>query len=178
MIVYHVAIETAGGYLTRCASARQASLEYLMGLRGRGVLIAAGPAPDGARCDLFCRAQQPEDVVELVESSPCFVHGLWIRYTPRSFAQFLEPWKMSPPVPDESRIATIVEGATPDVEMASFALIEARGAGRLALGGFFAGGNSIALMGTGDPADAMAELEATGLWTAGSLRARPIAYVI
>jgi hypothetical protein len=103
-----------------------------------------------------------------------FLHGLWTGYTRRSFAQFLEPRQTPPPVPEESRLATLVEGAAPDVEMASFALIEARGAGRLVLGGFFAGGESIALMRTGDAAAAVAELEASGFWTAGSLRGRPL----
>ena len=178
MIVYHVAVETADGYLTRRKPYRQANLEYLMELRARGLMIAGGPAPDGARCDLFCRVQQPADIATLVEGSPFFVHGLWTGYAPRSFAQFLEPWETAPPMPDESRVATVVEGVAPDVEMASFALIEARGAGRLTLGGFFAGGESVALMRTGDPAVAVAELEATGFWTRGSVRGRPLVHVI
>jgi uncharacterized protein YciI len=178
VIVYHVAVETAEGYLTRRTPYRQANIEYLMGLRARGAMIAGGPAPDGASCDLFFRAQQPADIAGLVEGSPFFVHGLWTGYAPRSFAQFLEPWEMAPPRPDESRVATIVEGAAPDIEMASFALVEARGAGRLTLGGFFPGGGGIALMRTGDPAAAVAELEATGVWTSGSLRGRPLVHVI
>ncbi len=178
MIVYHVAVTTAEGYLTRRTPFRQANLEYLMELRARGVMIAGGPTPDGLACDLFCRAQHPEDIGKLVEGSPFFANGLWTGYRPRSFAQFLEPWEASPPRPDETRMATVVEGAAPDTEMASFALIEARGSGVMLLGGFFPGGDSIALMRLGEPAEAVAALDASGLFTPGSLRARPLIHVI
>lgn len=178
MIVHHVTVETADGYLTRGQPYCQAELEYLMELRARGLVIAGGLAPDGTRCDLFCRTRQPEDIARLVENSPLFRHGLWTGHARRSFAQFLEPWETSPPVPQQSRLATLVEGATADPEMASFALIEARGAGRLVLGGFFAGGESVALMRTGDTAAAVAELEATCCWTAGTLRGRSLVHVI
>ena len=178
MIVYHVAITTAEGYLTRRMPYRQANLEYLMGLRARGLMLAGGPAPDGLTCDLFCRAQQPGDIAVLVEGSPFFSSGLWTAYAPRSFAQFLEPWEAAAPRPDESRIATVVEGRTADVEMASFALIEERGAGRMLLGGFLAGGESVALMRIAEPAEAVAALDGTGLFTPGSLRGRPLIHVI
>ena len=178
MIVYHVLVTTAEGYLTRRLPFRQANLEYLMALRARGLMIAGGPAPDGLSCDLFCRAQQPGDVDRLVEGSPFFANGLWTGFTPRSFAQFVEPWQAAAPRADESRIATVVEGTAPDVEMASFALIEARGAGQMLLGGFFADGASIAVMQTAEPAAGVAALDGTGLFTPGSLRGRPLIHVI
>ena len=125
MTVYHVAITTADEYLTRREPHRQASFEYLMGLRAHGMMIAAGPAPDGRCCDLFCRCSRARRHRKLVETSPLFVDGLWTGYTPRSFAQkFLEPWELPAPRPDETRLAaTLVEGATPDAEMASFVFI-------------------------------------------------------
>ena len=98
--------------------------------------------------------------------------------TSRSFAQFLEPWELPPPVFDGSRRVTLVEGETTDVEMASFALIEARGAGRMAFGGFFPGGRTLCLMREADPARAVAGLEETGLWIAGTLRGRPLLHVL
>jgi uncharacterized protein YciI len=178
VIVFHVAVTTADGYLTRRQPYRQANLEYLLDLRARGVMIAGGPAPDGRSCDLFCRAQQPGDIRTLVESSPFFASGLWTGYAPRSFAQFLEPWESPVPRPDETRTATLVEGAAPDPEMASFALIEARGAGQLLLGGFFPGGECVAFMRSADPAAAVAALEASGVFAAGSLRPRSLVHVI
>ena len=178
MIVYHVAITTAEDYPTRREASRRATFEYLMGLRGHGVIIAAGPAPDGRSCDLFCRVQQPEHIGALIERSPAFADRLWTGYAPRSFAQFLEPWALPAPCPDETRLATLVEGATPDAEMASFVFIEERGAGRLLFGGFFPDGSSLAFMTVADPAASIAPLAASGLFTAGSLRARPLLHVI
>ena len=99
MIVYHVAITTVDAYLTRREPHRQASFEHLMGLRAHGMMIAAGRAPDGRSCDLFCRVQQPGDIEKLVETNPFFVDGLWTGYAPRSFAQFLEPWELPAPHP-------------------------------------------------------------------------------
>ena len=178
MIVYHVAITTADDYLTRREPHRQTSFEHLMGLRAHGMMIAAGPAPDGRSWDLFCRVQQPGDIQKLVETNPLFVGGLWTGYTPRSFAQFLEPWELPAPFPDESRLATLVEGATPDAEMASFVFIEERGAGRLLFGGFFPDGSSLAFMTSPDPGPAIAPLDASGLFTAGTLRARPFIHIV
>ena len=178
MIVYHVAITTADDYLTRREPHRRASFEHLMRLRGHGVMIAAGPAPDGRSCDLFCRVQQPEDVQKLVETNPLFMDGLWTGYTPHSFAQFLDPWELPAPCPDETRDATLVEGSTPDAEMASFVFIEERGAGRLLFGGFFPDGSSLAFMISADPTAAIAPLDASGLFTAGTLRARPLLHIL
>jgi uncharacterized protein YciI len=178
VIVFHVAVTTADGYLTRRQSSRQANFEYLLALRARGMVIAGGPAPDGRSCDLFCRVQQPDDIRALVEASPFFASGLWTGYAPRSFARFLEPWQALAPCPEETRMATVVEGAAPDPEMASFALIEARGAGRLLLGGFFPGGDCLAFMRSSDPAGAVAALESSGVFTPGGLRGRPLVHVI
>jgi hypothetical protein len=81
-------------------------------------------------------------------------------------------------VTDGSRQVTIVEGLTPDVDMASLALIEARGAGRMAFGGFFPSGETLAVMRTADPTEAAKWLDETGLWTAGTLTTRPWLYVL
>jgi hypothetical protein len=106
------------------------------------------------------------------------IGGVWASYAPRSFAQFLEPWELPPLVTDGSRRVTIVEGAAPDVEMASFALIEARGGGRMAFGGFFPGGETLAVMRGDDATKALDELRATGFWNESSLRARPLLYAL
>jgi uncharacterized protein YciI len=178
VIVYHVAVTTADDFLTRREPHRQATFEYWMALRAAGALIAGGAARDGASYDLVCRARQPADLRDLIEKTPFFAEGLWTAYTPRTFSDFVEPWQLAPPRPDEARIATIVEGKTPDTEMASFALIEERGAGRLLCGGFFPDGASLALMSASDPDAALAALDASGLFTPGSLRARAIAHIV
>jgi uncharacterized protein YciI len=178
MIVYHVAVRAAADYRTRREAHRKAHLERILGLRARGLCLGGGPAPDGQTADLFYRTDQPGDLTRLIEEDPYYTGGVWMSYEPRTFAQFLEPWELPPPVFDGSRQVTLVEGETPDTEMASFALIEARGAGRMAFGGFFAGGQTLCLMRTADPAQAVAQLDETGLWTSCTLRGRPLLHVL
>jgi hypothetical protein len=62
--------------------------------------------------------------------------------------------------------------------MASFALIEARGGGRMAFGGFFPGGATWAIMRSTEPDTVLAELAETGFWKPGSLTARPLLHVL
>lgn len=178
MIVYHVAIATTPDYTARRESYRREHFEHLMALRAQGVLLALGTATDGSGADLVCRVGQPDDVRALIESMPLSRAGLWTGFAPRSFAQFLEPWSLPAPSPDDSRVATIVEGATDDAEMASFAMIEERGAGRLLLGGFFPDGACLAFTTLPDPAAAVAALDASGLFTPGSLRARSLVHTL
>jgi uncharacterized protein YciI len=178
VIVYHVAVTTADDYLRKREPHRKAHLERLTALRGHGLVIGGGPSPDGRGADVFYRVGQPDDLRRLVEEDPYFTGGVWAAYTPRSFAQFLEPWELPPLVVDGSRTVTVVEGVATDVEMASFALIEARGGGRMAFGGFFPGGDTLAVMRGDDAAKALAELSATGFWTAETLRARPLLHVL
>jgi uncharacterized protein YciI len=178
VIVYHVAIRTGDDYVAKRAPHREAHLQRLMALRVRGLVIGGGPSPDGRTADVFYRVTRPDDLRQLIEEDPYFIGGVWPTYTERSFAQFLEPWEMPPLVTDGSRPVTLVEGLTPDVEMASFALIEARGAGRMAFGGFFPGGETLAVMRGDDAGKAMADLRASGFWQEGTLRARPLLHVL
>jgi uncharacterized protein YciI len=178
VIVFHVAVVTVDDYVARREPYRKAHLERLIALRDRGMCIAGGPSPDGRSADIFYRVDQPEHVARLVEEDPYFTGGVWRGYERRSFGQFVEPWEPAPVVTDGSRAATLVEGLVDDVEMASFVLIEARGAGRMVFGGFFPGGESLALMREADGAAAVASLEATGFWRAGSLRGRPYLHVL
>lgn len=178
MIVYHVAVTTSDDYLQKREPHRKAHLERLMALRGHGLVIGGGPSPDGRGADVFYRVGQPDDLRRVVEEDPYFTGGVWAAYTPRSFAQFLEPWELPPLVMDGSRPVTLVEGVATDVEMASFALIEARGGGRMAFGGFFPGGDTLAVMRGDDAAKALEEFSATGFWTAATLRARPLLHVL
>ena len=178
MIVLHVAITAADDYLTRREAHRRAHLERLQGLRAAGILIGGGPAPDGRTGDLFYRLQQPAQLKNAIEEDPYWTGGVWTKYASRSFAQFVDPWELVPVVLDSSRKVTIVEGPTADHDMAQFALIEMRGAGRVHLGGFFESGETLALAKSADPQEAIGWFAETGFWNPGALTARPLLHVL
>jgi uncharacterized protein len=178
VIVYHVGITAAEDYRTRREHHRKAHLDRIIALRAAGLSLGGGPAPDGRTADLFYRVDQPADVTRLVEEDPYFTGGVWTAYNAKSFSRFLERWELPPVVIDGSRRVTLVEGLAADVEMASFALIEARGAGRMAFGGFFADGQTLCLMRASDPDEAIASLRETGLWKPETLRGRPLLHVL
>jgi uncharacterized protein len=178
VIVYHIAVTTAEDYLTRREPHRREHIERLQGLRAAGILIGGGPAPDGVGADLVYRLQQPGQIKNAMEEDPYWTSGAWTAYEPRSFTQFVEPWEMVPVVLDGSRRVTIVEGTTSDHDMAQFTLIEMRGAGRLAFGGFFEGGETFAVTRTTDGAEALTWFAETGFWKPGGLTARPFLHVL
>ncbi|MFQ5520498.1 MAG: hypothetical protein ACE5FK_03800, partial [Candidatus Methylomirabilia bacterium] len=117
-------------------------------------------------------------ITPLLEEDPYYTHGAWTEYQLRSFGQFLEPWESSPVVTDGSRTATLAEGIATEPEMAMFALIEFRGSGRLAYGGFFEGGQMLGLFRTADPEEARGWLRETGFWKPESLTGRPLLWVL
>ncbi len=178
MIVFHIAVTAAADYLTRREAHRRAHIERLQGLRAAGILIGGGPAPDGKIADIFYRLQQPAQLKNAIEEDPYWTGGVWTRYEPRSFAQFVEPWEQVPVVLDGSRTVTIVEGPVADHDMAQFALIEMRGAGRVHFGGFFEGGQTLALAKTADAPQALGWFAETGFWQPGGLTARPLLHVL
>ena len=178
MIVYHIAITAADDYATRRTAHRRAHLERVQGLRAAGILIGGGPASDGRTADLVYRLQQPAQIKHAIEEDPYWTGGVWTAYEPRSFSQFVEPWELPPVVTDGSRVVTVVEGPTADHAMAQFALIEMRGAGRVAFGGFFDDGGTLAFACTADAAEAIGWVADTGLWKPGQLRGRPLLYVL
>src|SRR5262249_52728709 len=157
---------------------RRAHLERITALRGAGLCVGGGPAPDGRTAEIFYRTAQPGDLARLVEEDPYFTGGVWTGYTARSFSQFLEPWEIPPVVIDGPRRVALVEGVADDAERASFAPVEAGGAGRMAFGGFFGDGLTLAVMRMADPAEAVAALAETGQWKPATLAGRPLLHVL
>ena len=178
MILFHINVTAAGDYLTRREPYRREHIERLQGLRAVGILIGGGPAPDGQTADVFYRLQQPGQLKNAIEEDPYWLNGVWTGYTPRSFTEFVEPWQMVPVVLDGSRRVTVVEGLTTEHEMAQFALIEMRGASRVAFGGFFEGGQTLALANTADAEEALGWFRESGFWQADRLSARPLLHVL
>jgi uncharacterized protein YciI len=179
VIVAHVAITTSPDYLTRREPHREAHIERLLELRGRGVLVGGGPAPDGSSVDLFYRVARPDQLAPVIEQDPYYREGAWTGYRSRSFAQFVEPWEPPPVVLDGSRPVTLVEGPAGDPGMAQLALVELRGAKRMAFGGLLDDrGRTLAVLRTADPGEATGWLEESGAWTAAELSARPLLYVL
>jgi uncharacterized protein YciI len=178
VIVFHMAVTAADDYLTRREAHRRAHIERVQGLRAAGILIGGGPSPDGRTADLVYRLQQPSQIKHAMEEDPYWLGGVWTGYTPRSFTEFVEPWEMVPVVLDGSRVVTIVEGPTSDHEIAQFALIEMRGAGRVAFGGFFEGGGTFALARTRDADEALAWFGESGAWRREALTTRPLLHVL
>lgn len=178
MIVYQVRVTTVDDYPVKREAHRRAHIERLQGLRQLGISLGGGPAPDGRTADLVYRLQRPDQVKNALEEDPYWLGGVWTRYEPRSFSQFVEPWEMIPVVLDGTRRATIVEGAVAEHDMAQFALIEMRGAGRLHLGGFFEDGQTWALTRTADADEARTWFADTGFWKPDTLTTRPLLHVL
>lgn len=178
MIVVHVAVTCAEDYLVRREPHRRDHIERLSALRQAGAVITGGPAPDVRAADVVYRLQQPAQVAPAVEEDPYWTSGAWTGYTSRFFTRFVEPWQLPEIVLDGSRQATIVEGRVADPDMAEFALIEMRGAGRVAFGGFFENDETFALCATADVTQATGWFEETGFWASGGLRARSFLWVL
>jgi uncharacterized protein YciI len=178
VIVLHVAVTTADDYLTRREPHRRAHIERLTALRRAGIVVAGGPAPDGQRADLFYRLHEPSQLESVIAEDPYWIAGAWTGYRPRSFTEFVEPWETAPVVLDGSRRITIVEGPALDREMAQFAMIEMRGAGRVVLGGFFEDGSTLALAKAEESAEALGWFLDTGFWRSDGLTARPFLHVL
>lgn len=178
MIIAHVAVTTADDYVTRRAPHREAHLARLTDFRSRGLFVGGGPAPDGRSADLVYRAPDEVTVRRLLDEDPYTAGGAWTGYRLTPFTEFLEPWRLPPVVTDGSRRVTILEGRATDLDMAPLALVEGRGAGRLLFGGLFAGGETLLVMASPEPDEALRWLAETGFWDPATLRARPLLYVL
>ena len=179
MTVVHVRITCSDDYVARRAPVRQAHIERLFRLRASSTLVAGGPDPGGRIAELFYRVPDAGALRSLVEEDPYYRAGAWTGYVPRTFETFVEPWDPAPPVVlDGSRPALVVEGPTADRDMAQLALVQLRGAGRVAFGGFLPDGATLAVARTTDGDEATGWLAETGCWKAGDLATRAWLYVI
>jgi hypothetical protein len=178
MPVYHAVITTSEDYIERRAKHRRAHLDGILGLRGQGLVVGGGPAPDGRTAEIFSRAQQRGEVLRLIEEDPYHLAGAWTSYALRAFTEFIGPLELPPPVTDGSRRAILVEGVALQAGKAKLALVGLRDAGRLGFGGLFEGGATLALLMSPDAAQARGWLVETGSWKEGSLPARPFLYVL
>jgi uncharacterized protein len=178
VIAVHVVATGAPDYFTRREAHRQAHIERLVELRGRGALVGGGPAPDGRTAEIFYRLKRPAELAPVVEEDPYYRGGVWTAYASRSFSHFVEPWEVPPVVLDGSRRATVVEGPTTDPDMAQLALVELRGGGRLLFGGLLDGPLTLAVMRSADAAEATGWLAETGFWASDRLASRSWLYVL
>jgi uncharacterized protein len=178
MIVYHVAFTTSDDYVARREPHRRAHMDRLQGLRAAGIVVAGGPAPDGTSAEIVYRLQQAGQLPLVIEEDPYWRAKAWTGYAPRSFTEFVEPWELPPIVLDGSRRVTIIEARTADRDMAQFALIEMRGAGRVVLGGLFDDGTTLAIAKTGDADVALGWFRDSGFWAAEGMTARPLLHVL
>jgi uncharacterized protein YciI len=178
VIVFHIAVTTVDDYAAKREAYRREHIGRLQGLRANSILIGGGPAPDGRRADLFYRLQQAWQVKPAMEEDPYWVGGAWTKYEPRSFSHFVEPWELVPVVVDGSRVVTIVEGPVADLDMAQIALIEMRGAGKLAFGGILDGEQTLTVMKTTDADEARGWLGEHGFWDPARLTTRPFLWVL
>ena len=178
VIVFHIAVTTVDDYVAKREPLQREHIARLQGLRANSILIGGGPALDGKTADLFYRLQHPWQVKPAMEEDPYWTGGVWTAYTPRSFSHFVEPWELVPVVLDGSRAATIVEGPVRDLDMAQIALVELRGAGKLAFGGVLEGGATIVVMTTADGDEAQAWIGEHGFWDPATLTTRPFLHVL
>ena len=173
-----MAVTAGDDYLTKREAHRREHIARVQGLRAAAILIGGGPSPDGKIADMFYRLQQPWQVKPAMEEDPYWTGGVWTKYESRSFSHFVEPWELVPVVLDGSRVLTIVEGPVQDLDMAQIALVEMRGAGRLAFGGLLDGAQTLVVMKTTEADEAKGWLGEHGFWDPGALTTRPFVHVL
>jgi len=178
MIVFHIAVTPVDDYAAKREPHRREHIARLQGLRAASILIGGGPSPDGTRVDLVYRLQQPWQVKPAMEEDPYWTGGAWTKYEPRSFSHFVEPWEQVPVVLDGSRVVTIVEGPVADLDMTQIALVEMRGAGKLAFGGILEDGQTFVVLKSADLEEAKSWLGEHGFWDTAALTARPFLWVL
>ena len=170
MMVFHATPELASDYSERRKPFREAHLSRLLELRARGQVVAVGPRAKESRADMFYRVGSRDEGERLVTEDVYFREKVWVGYELRPFTQFVEPWEPAEPMPDGSRIATLLEGPSKDPDLSGLVMVELRGRGRMTFGGFLADRTLLA-MATPDRATALDWATESGLWTADEFTA-------
>src|SRR5262249_59748358 len=93
VIAVHVVATGAPDYFTRREAHRQAHIERLVELRGRGTLVGGGLSADGRTAEIFYRLKRPAELAPVVEADPYYRSGVWTAYASQSFSHVREPWE-------------------------------------------------------------------------------------
>ena len=176
MTAFHVAVTCCEDYLERRRPGRDLHHAQLQAWRAQGLLVGGGPAPDGRTVDLFWQAEDADTVAQLMREDQFIANGLWAAFVGRRFADFFGTLE-TPPL-DGSRLAVILEGRAADPALAATSLLALRDDGRVAFGGLFPEGDSLALALTADTREALRWLAAAEGWIADGLAARAFYYVL
>lgn len=170
MVVFHATLQYADDHMERVEPYREAHLGRLLDLRSQGRVIGVGSRRTEPKADIFYRGATPAEVEGLITSDPYYAHRIAVGYTLRPFTQFVEPWRPAEVKGDGSRVATIVEAPVADPDLAALVLVELRGRGQMAFGGFL-GERALMVLTTPERATALGWLEETGLWRRADLTA-------
>jgi uncharacterized protein YciI len=170
MTIYHVRFTCAPDYMARRLPFRPAHLKQLASLREQGRVVAGGPEPDGTAAHIFYRVADRAELTRLLDENEFNRAGLFAANHPRPFAEFLDPLEL-PPL-DAGLGATIVEGVPDDRTPARSGLAALQRQKRAALGGFFDGGASLAVLRSANADEAIAWLADAGGWDRARLSAR------
>lgn len=163
MVVFHAILQYADDHLERGAPHLEAHLTRLLQLRGQGRVVGVGSRREEPKADIFYQGATPAEVEGLIVADPYYLHRVAVGYTLRPFTQFVEPWRPAEVRVDGSRVATIAEAPVADPDLAALVLVELRGRGQMAFGGFL-GERALMVLTTPEQSTALDWLEETGLW--------------
>ena len=163
MVVVHAVLDYADDHAERAEPYREAHLARLFELRGRGRVVGVGTRLEEPKADIFYQGATPAEVERLITADPYYLHRVAVGYTLRPFTQFVEPWRPAEVRVDGSRVATLAEAPVADPDLAALVLVELRGRGQMAFGGFLEA-RALMVLTTPEPSVALDWLEETGLW--------------
>lgn len=177
MVVVHAVLQYADDYAERRKPHREAHLARLLELREHGRVVGVGARREEPKADIFYRGATTAEVEGLITADPYYQHQVATGYTLRAFTQFVEPWRPAEVKVDGSRVATIAEAPATDSDAAALVLVELRGQGRMAFGGFL-GERVLMVLTAPERGTALDWIEEVGLWSRGELTAWEWIYVL
>jgi len=169
-VIYHVRFRCADDYMARRLPYRPAHLKQLDTLSREGRVVAGGPEPAGDYANIFYDVADRAELDALLAANEFNRAGLFVGSAPRAFVEFLPPIER-PPLDAGVQVA-IVEGAVAERAQARDGLVELRGTGQVAFGGFFDGAVGLAVVRLADPEASQRILAKAGGWIGERLTAR------